>query len=657
MVSGSIVALVLAVSARWAYEDAYLGLEDGAWYEGQDNEEALLAWGESYVMSSLAAMYRVTNHPMYLDRLAEHVDALLLQRDDARGVADYRGVSGACWRNISYQPPTPYCYAVHTGMLVTPMLEFVVAVETSPWAEQPSYDGETFAAKAERYLVAAQESVAFHEFEWDPDGHYTFPNVPNLPAAGAVQPLNQSNALGRAHILLAALTDDADQLAKATALATRFRAQITTGSDGAFLWNYAGGTYASTGEDISHAAINVDFAVMAAQHGIVFDDDDVLAFVRTFTSRVYVNDATFADHVGGGSTNDSSYRAQIGRWASLAPWSPTVYAAVRDAYDRDYPAAGIGSGSLLLGWGLLAEHEPKLCAPFFYVADWDDQGDVREATAFGANILTVPHALDTSCLVPVDHDAPRATEVGQWDGAAYHRVASWAASTGFGIKHVPYDPTWPFVYTDDGVLFQFEDSFVAGDGIAVHEAVELVPPTIDSSPPTAAPLDVAFDYVPTASGDEPRWWSLMDGPVLARIDPATGAIAWTPTEPGTYAFVVRLDNRVGTVEQSFEVEVGGNGGVDSSSSASATDGAGDSTSADPDDDEGGDPSGSEGGGSSDASDSSGARGDDAGCGCRSSPPRGAILVLLVLAGTLRRRQGLRTRPLTRPSSTASLTRP
>ncbi len=649
--STTILSLVLAVSARWAYEDAYDNVEAGAWYIGDHNEEALLAWGESYVMSSLAAMYRATNHPMYLDRLAEHVDAVLAQRDDARGVTDYRGVSGACWRNIHYQEPTPYCYAVHTGMIVASILEFVEAVQSSPWAEQPSYDGETLASKADRYLVAAQESVAFHEFEWNDAGYYRFPaDVPNLAAAGSVQPLNQSNALGRAHLLLAAITGDADQLAKATALATRFRAQITTGGDGALLWNYSGGAYAAQGEDISHAAINVGFAVLAARHGVVFDEADIAGFAATFNWRVYVNDATFSDRVGGsgGGANDPSYRPQVGRWLTLAPWSPITYAAVRDAYDRDYPAADVGSGALLLSWALLAEHEPKLCAPFFYVADWDDQGDTREATAYGANLQTIPHALDTSCLVPVEHDAPRTTTVAQWDGDAYHRVAEWTASSGFVTKHIPYDPRYPFVYAADGVLFELEDDFVAGNGVLVHEPAELVPPAIDSDAPTQGTLDVALDYVPTGSGDEPRWWSLVDGPALARIDPADGALAWTPTEPGSYAFVVRLDNRVGSDEQSFVVEVGSGVGGDLGPGASTSDGAQDTSEGEGGDGSGGattgggqDTSGSVGGETGEAPQEAG----DGGCGCTAPAraPSGLALLLFVAAARLIRGSAARSR--------------
>jgi MYXO-CTERM domain-containing protein len=350
-----------------------------------------------------------------------------------------------------------------------------------------------------------------------------------------------------------------------------------------------------------------------------------------------VNDATFSDYVGGGPTNGTSYRAQIGRWLGLAPVRPTVYTAVRDAYDRDYPPADIGSGSLLLSWALLAEHEPKLCAPFFYVADWDDQGEVREATAYGANLQAIPHELTTPCMVPVEHDAPRATVVGQYDGETYHPVARWAASAAMGIKHVPYDPAWPFVYAKDGVLFQLEDAFVAGNGIVVHEPAELVPPTIESAPPTEAALDMALDHVPVAAGDEPRWWSLVDGPALARIDPATGVIAWTPTEPGTYTFVMRLDNRVGADEQSFMIEVTDGASLDTTAGAS-TDENGDTI--DGDSESGTDSQGMPGTATDDGDTSGAARGDgdDAGCSCRASAEPRNIFVLLAFMGALRRRR-------------------
>lgn len=571
-----LLSTVLAVSARWSFEDAYDNVADGDWYMGQDNTSATLAWGESYVMSALAAMFRATGHPMYLERLAAHVDAVLQQRDDALGVTDYRGVSGACWRNTSYQAGgEPYCYAVHTGMLVYPMLEFVAALRAEPrWASRVAPDGETLGDKAERYLVAAQESVAFHEFEWNDAGYYVFaPDATFLAYAGQDQPLNQSNAMGRVHVLLAEFAPDGDDEAKAIALAERMHSMITAGTDGAYLWNYWGGPLAGYGEDVSHAAINVDFAALCAAHGLVFDEADVEGFATSFMARVYVDDGTFSDHVGGGSTNDPSYRPQVGRWLAVSRARAGVYTAVRDLYDADYPPAGIGSGSLLLGWALLAEHEPRLCAPYFYVTDWDDQGDARQATAYGANLLTVPPDLAQPCAVEVTFDAARITNVEQWDGALYHRGATWRATDGFVTRHMPYDPTWPFVYDGTGVLFQFDDLFVAGEGIVVAEPRELLAPTITSEPVLEAEVGVPWSYAPQGAGDAPHWWSLESSPSDADIDPATGQITWTPTATGSHAFTLRLANDVGHAEQAFVIELV-DGGLDESGSADGGDTSG-----------------------------------------------------------------------------------
>ena len=146
---------LVAVGARWSFEEAYHAVDDGQWYIGHDNETATLAWGESYVVQGLAAMFRATGHPMYLDRMARHLDSILVQRDDARGVTDYRGVSAACWRNLSYQDE-PYCYVVHSGILAEGLAAFAVMVRDAGLEAELAADGESFGDKATAYLVAAE---------------------------------------------------------------------------------------------------------------------------------------------------------------------------------------------------------------------------------------------------------------------------------------------------------------------------------------------------------------------------------------------------------------------------------------------------------------------------------------------------------------------
>lgn len=56
-----------------------------------------LAWGESYIMLGYVEMYRATGDRYYLDKLVDHADGVLKQRDDKRGFRDYSGRSRPAW--------------------------------------------------------------------------------------------------------------------------------------------------------------------------------------------------------------------------------------------------------------------------------------------------------------------------------------------------------------------------------------------------------------------------------------------------------------------------------------------------------------------------------------------------------------------------------
>ncbi len=547
------------VSARLAYEEVYDNVAGGAWYRDSNNEAATLAWAESYVMMSLAAMFRATGSPTYLDRLAWHADGVLAQRDDHRGVADYRGISGACWRNTGYQPNgEPYCYAVHSGMIASPMVEFAVLVQEAGLGRELAYDGVSFQQKADTYVQAGRDTAAVHDDEWDGAGYYVFrPDATFLPYAGKDQPLNQSNALGRLLLLLHDATGDPAYLDKATKLAQRFKAQISTGSHGEYVWNYWGGAYASPGEDISHAAINVEFAVMAAERGIVFAAADLEAFAHTFLANVYRDDGTFSDFVGGGTTNGSSYRAQAGRWLPLSPARTSIYAALRDLYEQDYAAAEVASGSLLLTWAWLARYDPIHRNAFFYYVDWSDPdaNGWREATAYGANLLIAPPDFGLPCVARVRVDLPRETDVAQWDGDVYHTLLRWRPTGGPAVRWLGYEPRWPYSYWNDGALFELEDSFAAGQGIRVQEAAQPSPTLVTSTPPSHGSAGVPINYTAAGSAAGPHWWSLTTFPVQARIDPQTGELSWTPPGAGDYPFTIRLQTDQDHVDQSFVIHV------------------------------------------------------------------------------------------------------
>lgn len=57
-----------------------------------------LAWGEAYVLQAYALMYERYRDPRYLDKMVDHIDHVLANRDSERGVTDYQGHSHPAWR-------------------------------------------------------------------------------------------------------------------------------------------------------------------------------------------------------------------------------------------------------------------------------------------------------------------------------------------------------------------------------------------------------------------------------------------------------------------------------------------------------------------------------------------------------------------------------
>jgi hypothetical protein len=557
-----------AVTARYHFETAYDNIASGDWYCQSHNETANLAWGESYVMMSLAAMFRATGQTIYLDRLAYHADHVWQQTDAARGVSDYRGESNECWRNTSYQSDgEPYCYAVHSGMIAAPIAEFVLLVRNRPdQAKLLAYDGQSYADKAADYLEKLRLVIASHDDEFvksGTGGGYAFQDDADFTCCpGKIVPLNQSHAMGQLLLTMGNITKDSRYFDKARRLANSFKNSLTIGSHDEYLWNYWGDAYSAPGEDISHAALSLNFAAMAASYGVVFTAEDMTRFSNTFMASIYHDSETFADCVGGGSLNGNAYKAQAGRWLVLAPWRLSIYQAVRDYYDQAFPADSIGSGSILLGLAYLAEFEPYLCEHSFAENGWLAQTGYRQATLPGANILTSPLGADLGCLIPLQIRTTKSTAAQQWDGSLAHLNAVWPSTENQWRPHyLAYEPQWLDPRRSDAALFEMRDDFVSGEGIEIMEPAGASSPKISSSPNQNGAVGLTYQYdsdnLPTMIGREPAWWSLSTTASNATIDYRTGAINWTPAAPGEYVLSLRVETDYGQAVQTFSVSVPG----------------------------------------------------------------------------------------------------
>ncbi len=335
---------------------------EGRGYSASLNVSGELAWGQSYLQQAYVDMYRATGRTKYLDSLVEQFDAVLRNRDDVRA---QRGETtppthapgakpAAGWGTPHYSKGVWHVWAVHTGMICQGPAEFVALVKRTP-SLRKRY-GET----ADRWTRRIAECVAAHDGEWREgpgpgEGHYTDSVVGPLP-------LNQQNALGIVMIDLYAATREPTYRDRATRLATYFRSRLRKTPDDAFDWAYnPKPDRTGTGsEDLSHAAINVQFAIRCRDARIVFTEFDMIRFARTWTDHVRRAPGEWADTVGGAGGPNTYIPQALGRWLDLCRWDREILADARQAFDDD-PADAAG-GAEMLGIAKLARWQRETTA-------------------------------------------------------------------------------------------------------------------------------------------------------------------------------------------------------------------------------------------------------------------------------------------------------
>lgn len=247
-----------------------------------------------------------------------------------------------------YRRPTPldYHFACHTGMVTYPLARFYNLV----MADQKLH--ATYETDAARFARAAVQAVRVHDDEWVDEGSYGYyKRRRGAPvwADGIELPHNKQLALGRTLIELYRATGSREYLVRATKLARTLRMNLKGDGNGAYLWNYWWGrgdrgwtsaervsvyTPSYRGlpryEDISHSSIDVDFAVLAARNGVVFTQDDLVRFAKTFNQNHTRADGSISFYCDG-TGDEGAYATRVGiaGWISLSIVSPDVYITAR----------------------------------------------------------------------------------------------------------------------------------------------------------------------------------------------------------------------------------------------------------------------------------------------------------------------------------------
>lgn len=305
------------------------------------NDQGGIAWGQSYQLEALIEMLAVTGQTRYADAFVKLADWVAAARDDRHGLKDeIRGKVLPAWSSTKYTEGKRYVWAVHTGMIAAPLARFAAVVQSRPELED-RYD-----EAAARFLKIAEEAVAAHEDQYragpGPDEGYLYGLYTRTHL-----PLNMQNALARAYLAIDDARSSPQHRERVARLARFLKNRMRVTADGAYEWEYrpplegAGTSF----EDISHAAINVDFAMQCFEHGIVFDREDAARLEKTLLKRVMRSDGSVANNVGGGG-GVNRFAGQVLRWGRLARHS----AAVRERLVR-----------------FCREADPKVANP---AADW-----------------------------------------------------------------------------------------------------------------------------------------------------------------------------------------------------------------------------------------------------------------------------------------------
>lgn len=297
-------------------------------------------WGESYILMSFVEMYKATRDTFFLDKMVQHCNAVFANRDDVKGRVDViRNRIMPAWGSGTYGE-TWFCYLSHNGMISYPIAAFCRVVLEDPELHP------TYKAKADEYLVKIKQTLDSFDDNWrvvDDKGYYLSPHI-----VGKIPPFNGMIALGRATIEVWLASGESKYLIRAERLARYLKSHLRIGAHDSYNWYY--GEDYPTPEDISHGAIESDFATLAFRNGIVFTQQDIERFARTLVDVIQQPDGRIARYVDG-SGDDLSIRTAVSRWTDMAQVDSRVYdLAYQICITEGLPSSGQVGYAKLMKW-------------------------------------------------------------------------------------------------------------------------------------------------------------------------------------------------------------------------------------------------------------------------------------------------------------------
>lgn len=333
------------------FNELDLAINNGEGYSTATNESGTLAWAQSYLLEAYLDMYKGTRDKRYIDKFLIQAKRVINSTDKARNITDYKGRSLYGWSSQRYSRPFGWKKGdkidlgvenkprvvlwVHTGMIVYPFEKFGLLVKSDQGLKKYKQDADTL-------VKFAKESVAVFKDRWRYDkktkeGYFSVEEDEPVNwnydecKGNCREAINGDLAIGRVFIGLCQLTANIEYCEKAKALAIKFKNNLIEDGE-RYIWHYRykeDQRFNKRIEDISHGAIDVDFAVQAYMAGIVFTKEDLKKFAKTLI-KVKKKDDKFFMFVDGtdDEKNKTDYSDVSGRWLELSMVDCGVYEVV-----------------------------------------------------------------------------------------------------------------------------------------------------------------------------------------------------------------------------------------------------------------------------------------------------------------------------------------
>lgn len=330
------------------FDERFMGEALNTVLQDVSNSQGNIAWGLAYRMIAHNEMYRVTRDSKYLEANLRCIDAVLLARDDKQGLVLWTGAIAPAWSSDKYAERGRAVFAVHTGMIVYPILDALLLLRDVP---------EVLAPDSERYQEIqrqAIETTAYHDRQWrdgpgEGEGHYVGVDQEYI-LEGKVLPGNRLSAMGRVLWTAWKLTGDESYRDRAIALGHYIKNRLGVGSDGAYYWEYwlpeepVTGTVereAVNGEDTSHGQLTASFPFMLAPDGEVFDEADMRRFGMTVLNGVARReDGILLGNVTGNPDSNPAHVASPEGWFPPSDINPEIKDRLVAFYLNYLPSPG-----------------------------------------------------------------------------------------------------------------------------------------------------------------------------------------------------------------------------------------------------------------------------------------------------------------------------